>query len=231
MKNDLRRALHTPFITTTESAAESMRIEQVEGSHIIIAASGMCEAGRIRHHLKNHLWRANSTVMLVGYQAEGTLGKILGNGAKSVRIQGEEIKVRARIRQIDVYSGHADGPALLRWISERENVSRALLLVHGEEGGMDALESDLLAASYDARKVIKPVLDDVFDLMSEEGDIRKLPIPRRLRPEVVGRMDWHNDLSSLWLDISDALDKAADDRARNVIIRRLRRAFEKTDAD
>jgi len=227
----LRHALHTPFITTTESAAESMRIEQVEGSHIIIAASGMCEAGRIRHHLKNHLWRANSTVMLVGYQAEGTLGKILSTGAKSVRIQGEEIKVKARIRQIDVYSGHADGPALLQWISERGHVGRALLLVHGEESGMDALESDLLAANYDAGKVIKPMLDDVFDLMSKEGDIRKLSIPRRLRPEVVGRMDWHNDLSSLWLDISDALDKAADDRARNVIIRRLRRAFEKVDAD
>src|SRR5690606_15571719 len=104
---------------------------------------GMCDAGRIRHHLKNHLWRPNSTVMLVGFQAKGTLGQILADGAKAVRIQGEEVKVRARIRQLDIYSGHADGPALIRWIEERERVKRAILLVHGEDEEMEAMHEKL----------------------------------------------------------------------------------------
>jgi metallo-beta-lactamase family protein len=225
--DEFRRAMRTPLLRTTETAAESMRIERIEGSHIIIAASGMCDAGRIRHHLKNHLWRPNSTVMLVGFQAKGTLGQILADGAKAVRIQGEEVKVRARIRQLDIYSGHADGPALIRWIEERERVKRAILLVHGEDEEMEAMHEKLVALGLDGERVIEPALDDVFDLMVEAPGPRLRPGPRRLRPEMVGHLDWHNDLSKLWLDVSEQLDKAADDRARNVIIRRLHRALEK----
>lgn len=224
-----RKAMAMPFLRTSETAAESMQIERVEGNHIVVAASGMCDAGRIRHHLKNHLWRQNSTVLLVGYQAQGTLGRILADGAKAVRIQGEEIKVKARIRETDIYSGHADGPALVEWARERSPVKRAILFTHGEEEGLNAMHEALAALGLDGERIIEPTLDDIFDLMAEQPGPRLRPGPRRLRPEAVGRFDWHNDLSKLWLDVSDELDKAADDRARNAVIRRLRRALEAAD--
>jgi metallo-beta-lactamase family protein len=199
----------------------------MNGNHIIVAASGMCDAGRIRHHLKNHLWRESSTVLLTGFQAQGTLGRILAEGAKSVRIQGEEIKVRAKIRQTDMYSGHADGPGLLKWLTERGPARRATLLVHAEKEGLAALHGELAALRGSDERIIEPALDDVFDLMTEApGDRLLLSAPRRLQPESVGKFDWHNDLSKLWLDIADELDKAADDKARGVVIRRLRRALD-----
>lgn len=221
-----RKAMATPFLRTTETPAESMQIERMEGNHIVIAASGMCDAGRIRHHLKNHLWRQNSTVLLVGYQAQGTLGQILADGAKAVRIQGEEIRVRARIRQTDIYSGHADGPALVEWVRQRSPVKRAILLIHGEDTGLEAMHKALSDLGLDGERIIEPTLDDIFDLMTELPGPRLRPGPRRLRAEEVGRFDWHNDFSKLWLDISEELDRAADDRAKNALIRRLRHALE-----
>ena len=103
----------------TDASSRGRRIDRLDGFHIILAASGMCEAGRIRYRLKNWLWRDDATVLLVGYQAQGTLGRILQDGAAAVRIQGEDITVRARILSIDLYSGHADGPELAAWLKER----------------------------------------------------------------------------------------------------------------
>jgi metallo-beta-lactamase family protein len=93
----------------------------------------MCEADRIRHHLKRWLWNRWATVLLAGFQANGTLGRFLLDGAKAVRIQGDEISVAARVRTIDDYSGHADGTELARWIAARRPVRRGVFLVHGEE--------------------------------------------------------------------------------------------------
>ncbi len=224
--DEFRRAMRSHRVRTTETVAESMMIERMDGSHIIVAASGMCDAGRIRHHLKNRLWRENTTVIMVGYQAEGTLGRILQSGAKAVRIQGEEIKVRARIRTLDVYSGHADGPALARWVEERGPVMRGTILAHGEEEGLSGLHARLTDLGLDGDRIFAPDLDEVFDLLVEAPEARRRPAPRRLQPELVGRTDWHNDLSKLWLDISEQLESAADDRARKVVIRRMRRALE-----
>ena len=221
-----RHAMRSPLLRTTESVQESMMIERLDGSHIIVAASGMCDAGRIRHHLKNHLWRANATVLMVGYQAEGTLGRILQGGVRAVRIQGEEVKVNARIRTLDIYSGHADGPGLARWVEDRGPVARGIILVHGEKEGIDGLHQRLSDAGLDGDRIFAPELDAVFDLLAESPSARERPAPRRLQPEVVGRQDWHNDLSRLWLDIEEELDKAADDKARRVILRRVRRALE-----
>lgn len=224
--DDFRRAMRTPQLRMTVTAEESMAIEQMDGNHIIVAASGMCDAGRIRHHLKNHLWQENSTVLLTGFQAQGTLGRILADGAHSVRIQGEEIRVRARIRQTDMYSGHADGPALLKWLDDRGPARRATLLVHAEQEGLTALHGELAALRGSDERIVEPELDDIFDLLTEAPGPRPHPAPRRLQTESVGKFDWHNDLSKLWLDIAEELDKAADDKARAVVIRRLRRALE-----
>jgi metallo-beta-lactamase family protein len=186
----------------------------------------MCDAGRIRHHLKNRLWRENTTVLLVGYQAEGTLGRILQNGAEAVRIQGEEVKVRARIRTLDIFSGHADGPGLARWVADRGPVKRGIILVHGEDEGIAGLHERLAALGLDGDRIFAPALDAELDLLAETPAARERPAARRLQPEIVGRTDWHNDLSELWLDIGAELEKAADDKARRVILRRIRRALE-----
>ena len=116
--DDLIRGLKSRNVRFTQTVDESKALDRLHGFHIVIAASGMCEAGRIRHRLKNWIWRAEATVLLVGFQAQGTLGRILKDGATDVRIQGDEFKVKARIRAIDLYSGHADGPELAAWIKQ-----------------------------------------------------------------------------------------------------------------
>ncbi|MEH6645967.1 MBL fold metallo-hydrolase RNA specificity domain-containing protein [Sulfitobacter sp.] len=120
--------LNSPMIHPTETVDESKRIGKITGPAIIMAASGMCEAGPIRHHLKQWLWQHQATVLFVGYQAVGTLGRILSEGARNVKIHGEEISVRARIRTIDAYSGHADGTELADWITERQPIRQKLFL-------------------------------------------------------------------------------------------------------
>ena len=105
-----------PNFHFVESAAESAGLQRITSGAIIMAGSGMCDAGRIRAHLKDNLYSSANTVLLVGYQAPGTLGSLLLQGARSVRIHGEEIRVAARIRMLDIYSGHADRRALARWV-------------------------------------------------------------------------------------------------------------------
>jgi metallo-beta-lactamase family protein len=203
---------------------QSKAIARFRGFHVIISASGMCEAGRIRHHLKQWLWRSEATVLFVGYQAQGTLGRILQDGAPRVRIMGEEIDVRASIRRLDIYSGHADGPALARWIGERAPISGNVFLVHGEEGAMDGLKARI-AASLRAGSVIAPALDETWRLRAAAAQ-PVLDAPARLAPEKLGHIDWHNDLSKLILDINESVRAAADERNRARLIRKLRRALE-----
>ncbi|MHA6324314.1 MBL fold metallo-hydrolase [Roseivivax sp. CAU 1753] len=224
------RALQSRHLHFTESTQASMALDAQQGFHIVIAASGMCEAGRIRHRLKNWLWRDEATVLFVGYQAEGTLGRILQNGARAVRIQGDEYAVRARIRSIDLYSGHADGPELVQWIEERLPIAHDLFLVHGEEPALAGLASRLKDV-VDAGHILVPELDAMFALTSRgAARISDAPAPR-LSPESVARLDWHNDVSRLILDINDALASATDARQRDVLIRRLRRVVEDPDKD
>lgn len=223
---DLDRVLRSPHLRFTETVEESKAIEKLSGFHIIIAASGMCDAGRIRHHLKHWLWHSGATVLLVGFQAQGTLGRFLDDGAKAVRIQGEEIKVAARIRRIDDYSGHADGPELARWIAARRPVHRGVFLVHGEEPALAGLSERIAERTIPAAHIFIPLLDDIYDLSTSAPTPIDVTHRRRLAPEAVVRLDWHNDMSKLILDINEQIEAAADDRARGVIIRRLRRALE-----
>jgi metallo-beta-lactamase family protein len=225
----LMKGLRARNLNFTETVEQSKALDRLRGFHIVIAASGMCDAGRIRHRLKNWLWRDEATVLFTGYQAEGTLGRILQDGARTVRIQGEEFVVRARIRSLDLYSGHADGPELADWIRARLPLMHDLFLVHGEPEAIEGLAARL-AGVVDPSRIQRPVLDEVFELTA--SGVRRLgePGPRRLPPEKVARLDWHNDVSRLILDINDALAAETDEKARAVLIRRLRRALEPDEA-
>jgi metallo-beta-lactamase family protein len=216
---DLVQALESRWVRFTESVEQSKAIDRIHSFHIIIAASGMCEAGRIRHHLKAWLWRDEATVLFVGFQAQGTLGRILQDGASKVRIHGEEVKVRARMRILDLYSGHADGPELKAWLSDRLPVRRGVFLVHGEDPPLKALQSALADLDHVPGAII-PEIDDVYD--------RAVRIERheeRLPGASAGHRDWHNDYAEMLLEISDAMEAAADRNAKGVIIRRIREAL------
>lgn len=125
--------LDFPNLKFIKDIHESKWLNEYENSCIIISSSGMCEAGRIKHHLKHNLWKSNTTVLFVGYQAPNTLGRKLLDGAKKVRIFGEDIEVNARIEFIDAYSGHADMKGLIEWLKNFENLPKKLFLVHGEK--------------------------------------------------------------------------------------------------
>lgn len=220
----LVKALNSGDIRFTETVEQSKAVNRLSGFFIIIAASGMCEAGRIRHHLKNNLWRRNATVMMVGFQAQGSLGRILLDGAERVRIQGEEIQVKAAIRQLDLYSGHADASELVAWVEQRLPVARGIFLTHGEPEAMGALKTRL--ESLVPAPIAMPQIDDGFDLADEGPRRVETSGARRLEPEKVARLDWHNDLSRLLLDVNDAIARQADEQGRQKIIRRLRRALD-----
>ncbi len=128
----------------TRTADESKALNEKEESAIIISASGMCEVGRIKHHLKHHLWDPKSTILFVGYQAQGTLGRRIVEGEKKVKIFGEEIAVNARIEYIEGYSGHADQEWLLNFIYSFITKPKHIFLVHGEPEGQVVLKDKIL---------------------------------------------------------------------------------------
>ncbi|MDR4505073.1 MAG: MBL fold metallo-hydrolase [Candidatus Scalindua sp.] len=120
-------------LTFTETVEESREINKTKSGAIIISASGMCNAGRVRHHLKHNLWRPECSVVFVGYQAQGTLGRIIIDGAKVVRLFGEEIAVKAKIYTISGFSAHADRDGLIDWLSNFKNKPERIFVMHGEE--------------------------------------------------------------------------------------------------
>ena len=116
----------------TRNTADSMMLNEDKSPKIIISASGMCEAGRIRHHLKHNLWDSRNSIVFVGYQAEGTLGRMLIAGAKEVKLFGETISVKAEIHNLEGFSGHADQKGLMDWLSGFRQEPEQIFLVHGE---------------------------------------------------------------------------------------------------
>jgi metallo-beta-lactamase family protein len=202
-----------PSFRIIEAVEDSKAINAIKGGAIIMSASGMCDAGRIKHHLMNNLPRANATVLFVGYQAPGTLGQIILSGAKTVRIHGEEIPVRARIRSMGNYSAHADHSELMHWITGRLPAHGAIFLTHGEDEERTALRNALLANGLAGDQVIMPLLDDAVELQA--GGARTIVEPQVRRMDLNQlNADWHNAYSSFIIDLSNRLQAATTDEDR-----------------
>ena len=168
---------------------ESKAINFENTPKVIISASGMCEAGRIRHHLKHNLWRPECTILFVGYQAVGTLGRYLVEGAKEVKLFGESIDVRASIMTLEGLSGHADKNGLIEWIEGFEQKPRKVFVVHGEDQVCTSF-AECLQVEHGI-KAYAPYSGTVFNLLSGKLEYEALPIPvkkTKAASDVFGRL-------------------------------------------
>ena len=163
-----------PGLTLTETSEESKALNMDQTSKVIISASGMCDAGRIRHHLKHNLWRKDSTVVFVGYQAEGSLGRALLEGVQSVRLFGEEIAVNARIVNFKGMSSHADRDHLLDWVRHFAPKPRHVFVVHGEAPVTEIFAQHLRDAGLSAHAA---EYEEVYDLAADRMLAAGVPLP------------------------------------------------------
>lgn len=170
-------------LRTTLSAEESKALNDNPEPKVIIASGGMCEGGRIRHHLKHHLWNAKDTVLFAGYQAAGTLGRIIYDGTPEVKIFGEEIEVNAEIELLSGISGHADKTGLIRWMKGFTKMPRHVFVNHGDDDSCTAFAAEITAefgVPADA-----PYAGSEFDLLSGEWIRLTGPVYRKekVRPD------------------------------------------------
>ena len=181
--------LEFPGLKFTLTADESKALNEDPTPSIIISASGMCEVGRIKHHLKHNLWNPNSTILFVGYQAPGTLGYNIVNGAKKVKIFGEEIAVNARIEYIEGYSGHADQEWLMNFIYSFIKKPKHIFLVHGEEEAQEVLQKKILEETQ--INVTIPEFGETYEITDEIKLTNKIEVskPRGLRIEIIQRLE------------------------------------------
>ncbi len=164
------------------TSEESKAINFDNTPKVIISASGMCEAGRIRHHLKHNLWRPESTVLFVGYQSVGTLGRAIIEGAKEVKLFGESIEVRASIRQLRGLSGHADKDGLLAWIGAFAEKPKKVFVVHGEDSVCTAFVECLKIEH--GQRAYAPYSGSVFDLIANRFTYEAAPVPLKKKAAV-----------------------------------------------
>ena len=182
--------LEFPGLKFTRTAEESKALNASDESSIIISASGMCEVGRIKHHLKHNLWNPNSTILFVGYQAPGTLGRSIVEGAKKVKIFGEEIAVNARIEYIEGYSGHADQEWLMNFIYSFIQKPKHIFLVHGEPDGQIALKDKILEETN--IPVTIPSLGETYNLDETIDLVSKIDVKDKykyVRLEIIERLE------------------------------------------
>ncbi len=174
-------------LVVAQTVDESKAINMDTRQKIIISSSGMCEAGRIKHHLKHNLWREDSTILFVGYQAIGTLGRRILDGADNIVIFGEEIQPRAAIERIEGFSGHADKDGLLEWIGNFPTSVKKVFVMHGENSVSINFAKDLVALGYNA---VSPELFEKFDSKLMTSELSKI---KEISPEPKSIMDELND--------------------------------------
>ena len=173
------------FTTTSD---ESKALNESNIPSIIISASGMCDVGRIKHHLKHNLWNPKNTILFVGYQAPGTLGHSIVNGAKKVKIFGEDVAVNARIEYIEGYSGHADQELLMNFVYSFNNKKpKHIFLVHGEEDSQNELKQKI---EEEAKiPVTIPNYGDTYELQEMPELVSKMNLkPRTIKREILEKL-------------------------------------------
>ena len=199
VQQDIRegnKPLDFPDLKFTKSVEESKMLNENTNRSIIISASGMCEVGRIKHHLKHNLWRPDSTILFVGYQAVGTLGRKIVDGAKNVKIFGEEITINARVKYIEAFSGHADQSGLLHFVESFHKRPRQIYLVHGEE---------------EAQRELMSQIDKKFDIpveIPQRGDVYEVS---SYKTSKVGEMKSPNEYKFIRLELIQKLENLRDE--------------------
>ena len=192
VKEEMERGnnpLEFPGLKFTQTAEESKALNESDEPAIIISASGMCDVGRIKHHLKHNIWNPKSTILFVGYQAPGTLGYEIVNGAKKVTIFGEEFAVNARIEYIEGYSGHADQEWLMNFVYSFYNKPKHIFLVHGEEESQEVLRNKILENT--GIGVTIPEYGETYQLDDELRIVNRIKIKKTLtlKNEVLERLE------------------------------------------
>ncbi len=212
---------HPSFHFTTD-VKESIRLNSVSGA-IILAASGMCEGGRIRHHLIHNLHRRQATVLFVGFQAQGSLGRVILEGASNVRISGQEVRVRAQIRRIDYYSAHADQGELLDWIGERSPITGSLFLDHGEPDALEQLRKELQRSDPEL-SVRLPQIGERYALHPKKP-AKRVRTGRTDVPQTLG-LDWQNSYAEFTTGLRSRLRQIRDETKRKEAVQKMQEVLE-----
>ncbi|MEL6437443.1 MAG: MBL fold metallo-hydrolase, partial [Pseudomonadota bacterium] len=218
-----------PQFRLVESVEESKAINRIDGGAIIISASGMADAGRIKHHIKNNIWKRDCTILFVGYQAPGTLGHVITNGADMVRIHGKEYVVNAEIRRLGNYSAHADQGELIDWILERGPIAGGVFLNHGDDDAREELTRLLGERDIDPDTIHMPQFDETFDLVAASADAKgrvksKGKVAERIAHDEL-LTDWNNDYAAFLVALTQRLTAAESDADRRALIKQLQGAL------
>lgn len=216
-----KRPLDFNGLRFTQSVDESKELNANANQSIIISASGMCEVGRIKHHLKHNLWRKDSTILFVGYQAVGTLGRKIVDGAKNVKLFGEEITVNADVRYIEGFSGHADKNGLLKFIDTFSSKPKQIYLVHGDEEAQYELAEEI--GNQFGIPVEIPMRGDVYevdlDRIKKTAELRSPNENQYIRLEVLEKMETlREELAEMTMIVGEDLkDEMTDSKVKEIM--------------
>ena len=187
-----------PNLHLTLTTEESMAINRRPGSAIIVSANGMCTAGRIKHHLKHNLWRPGSSIIIAGFQAEGTTGRKIVDGEKSVKIFREDVAVKAKVFTIGGFSAHADQKDLLQWVSHFDESRPRVFVVHGEPSASETL-ARMIHEKF-GMEVHVPIWKEILMLKAREG-------VREVKPDIVAPADISQTMLNKIIDLENQLGR------------------------
>ena len=212
-----------PSFRIVESVEESKAIAEVEAGAIIVSASGMAEAGRVVHHLRNNVWRPEATVLFVGYQSPGTTGAHIRSGADEVFLHGRKYAIAATVRSIGNYSAHADQGELLEWIAARLPIAGALFLNHGDEEARETLSGLLVERGVARERIVHPAFDERFELVAGSPE-SKGRVAERIDPALL--QPGPGEHARFALALGRRLDALDDEVERRALIARLEAVLE-----